>query len=498
MKALRWCIVLSAFSSVAHAGRAADVVELGTRRELFVDRFLIDRLDGARLEMHRPVRREVALRMDRPWEGRFAAYFTVLKDGGRYRMYYRGCPQTPDDKAVTCLAESDDGIHFTRGSLKLYEVAGTKDNNVILARSVACHNFAPFIDARPGVPAGERYKALGGLRGGGGLLAFVSADGVHWKPLRPKPVITNGAFDSQNVAFWSRTEGCYVSYFRVFIGGMRAIARATSKDFVTWSDTAAMRYGDTGKTRPSCHLYTNATHPYFRAGHIYLSFPKRFMPGRRSVNLRGRASDKIAKQYRNDCSDGVFMTTRGGAVYDRTFLEAFFRPGPDAGNWGSRCNMAARGVVPTGEKEMSIYYSQHYAQPTAHVLRCTLRLDGFASVRGPAGGGEIVTKPLTFSGSRLVLNFSTSAAGSVRVELQDAQGKALGGFALADCPEIVGDRIEHVVSWKGGADLSALAGKPVRMRLALKDADVYAFQFAPAKADKSPTGAKGPPVSSTG
>jgi len=46
-------------------------------------------------------------------------------------------------------------------------------------------------------------------------------------------------------------------------------------------------------------LYTNATKPYFRAPHIYLSFPMRYFPGRNSLSdavfqaagLRRRRSD---------------------------------------------------------------------------------------------------------------------------------------------------------------------------------------------------------------
>jgi hypothetical protein len=110
-------------------------------------------------------------------------------------------------------------------------------------------------------------------------------------------------------------------------------------------------------------------------------------------------------------------------------------------------------------------------------VRHTLRADGFASVTAPFRGGEVVTHPLRFSGRRLVLNVSTGAAGSLRVELQDAAGKPLPGFGLADCREVVGDDLERTVTWAGGADLAALRGTPVRLRWVLKDADLYAFQF---------------------
>jgi hypothetical protein len=89
----------------------------------------------------------------------------------------------------------------------------------------------------------------------------------------------------------------------------------------------------------------------------------------------------------------------------------------------------------------------------------------------------MVTKPLTFAGKTLQINFSTSAAGSVRVEIQDAAGKPIPGFALDDCPEIYGDRIEHAVAWRQVNDLGKLAGQPVRLRFVMKDADLYAIRF---------------------
>ena len=90
----------------------------------------------------------------------------------------------------------------------------------------------------------------------------------------------------------------------------------------------------------------------------------------------------------------------------------------------------------------------------------------------------MVTRPFTFQGARLSLNLSTSAAGSLRVEVQDATGHPLPGYALNDCWEIIGDTLDYTVRWKGGADISRLAGRPVRLRVVLHDADMYSLRFA--------------------
>jgi hypothetical protein len=65
----------------------------------------------------------------------------------------------------------------------------------------------------------------------------------------------------------------------------------------------------------------------------------------------------------------------------------------------------------------------------------------------------------------------------VRVEIQDAGGLPVPGFALDDCPEIIGDETARIVTWKGGGDLSALAGRPVRLRFAMKDADLFSLRL---------------------
>ena len=102
-----------------------------------------------------------------------------------------------------------------------------------------------------------------------------------------------------------------------------------------------------------------------------------------------------------------------------------------------------------------------------------MRTDGFVSVRALYEGVSLLTRPLRFQGRELSINYSTSAAGSVQVEIQDASGKAISGYGVEDCPEIVGDEIERVISWKGGSDVSQLADRAIRLRFALRDGDLF-------------------------
>ena len=479
--------------AIAAAGESP--IELGQRRELFVDRFLIQSMNGLTLNLCEPRDEGVVLRFDAPWEGPFCGYCTVIHDtvihdtvihdGPQYRVYYRGKPSTAPDghDEVTCLAESSDGIHWTKPKLGLIDVAGSRENNVVLAADHLSHNFSPLLDARPGVRDDERYKALGGTMETG-LLAFASADGKAWRKLRDQPVLAKSEvpfpymFDSQNLAFWSPTEGKYVAYFRVFQDKVRRIARAESENFLDWSAVTLMDYRDAdGGSAPIEHLYTNQTHPYFRAPHLGVSIAARFMPRRQVLTTEEAQAIHVDPKYFRDTSDAIFMTTRGGRYYDRVFLSSFIRPGIGAQNWVSRTNYPALNLVQTSPTEMSVYVNQDYAQPTAHLRRYSLRLDGFASLRAPYSGGEMVTRPLTFTGNRLLLNFSTSAAGGIRIEVQDAAGRPLPGFTLADSVETIGNEIDRPARWRDNPDLEKLAGQTVRLRLVMKDADLFAFRF---------------------
>ena len=425
----------------------------------------------------------MAVRFDDPW-ARHGGYPTVLLDGTTYRMYYKAGATSGADKDAgqcTAYAESADGIHWEKPSLGMFEVAGEKQNNVThFGNGPTSHNFTPFIDRKPGVPDDQRYKALAGTKETG-LIAFASADGIHWRQLFDGPVFPittpETRYDSQNVSFWSEHEKCYLCYYRIFHNGIRTIVRAVSDDFQRWRDDARMGFSGTQLEQ----LYINQTHPYFRAPHIYVALAARFMPGRQVLtDEEGSAFGVGSHQgqgYWHDVSEGVLLTSRGGWQYDRTFMEGFIRPGRDRRNWTSRCNYPALGVVPTGSDEMSLYVTRHNQQPSGHIARMTLRVDGFASLNAPYAGGEAVTKTIIFRGDELVLNYATGAAGHVLVELQDEAGVPLPEFSLGKCTPLIGDEVERAVSWTGGTSVGSVQGRPIRMRIAMKDADVYSFQF---------------------
>ncbi|MFM8707618.1 MAG: sialidase family protein [Planctomycetia bacterium] len=489
-------------------------IALGSRRELFVDRSLIDTLNGATLKLYEPVSAGTVIGIDKPWEGPANFGMSVIELDGRLLMYYRGWPMNDpkDENGVGCVAESrDGGATWTKPALDIVKRPDWPANNIIATVSGEprfSFPCAPFVDTRPGVPkservkmiesvpvSGEKHTAMTDPKGPKRLVFWASADGYSFRKVEPQPDFVSdlkNSFDGGNTLFWSEAEEQYVLSYRWYDAewgqGRRSMARATSKDFMTWTKPVPMTYGDS----PREQFYVNNTQPYFRAPHVYLAPAARFMEGRRAISAeRGQAAGlQPAKKigghlydWSADCSDAVLLTSRAGSTaYDRTFMDTFIRPGLGDSNWTSRTNYPLTGILPAGPGKMQLFVTRNYLQPTWHIERLLLRTDGFASLSGPWGGGEMVTKPLTFAGSALEINYRTGAAGSVRIEIQDADGTPLAGFTAADCPEIIGDEIERVVAWKAAkgkppVDLARLAGRPVRLRFILADADVFSFRF---------------------
>ncbi|MBM4072946.1 MAG: steryl acetyl hydrolase [Planctomycetes bacterium] len=342
--------------------------DIGARRELFVDRHLIDRFAGkAVLRLHHPTPREIAFKFDQPWEGNASGYATVFQDGPIYRMYYRGHryiidkpPLRQAQSEVVCYAESRDGIHWVRPDLGLFDWPATRDNsgnkknNIIWRGSPETHNFAPFKDTNPACPPDQRYKAIGGTVTSKGLLTFKSADGIRWSRLSDKPVVTQGAFDSHNTAFWDAARGRYVMYVRFFsdgeFKGLRSIGVCYSKDFHTWSDPVGLSYPQS----PPQQMYTNQVAPYFRAPHVLFGFPTRYVA--RTLTRHVQQLDPVPlrklllaadERVGTDLTDGVFMSSRDGRVFHR-WDEAFLRPGPQAeGRWVYGDNYQSYGLFET-------------------------------------------------------------------------------------------------------------------------------------------------------
>lgn len=439
---------------------------------MFIDNHLIDKSDQCKLVLNKPVRKEKAIEFDKPWESLTSGYVTLVEHGGLVYMYYRGITESKKDEqnAVTCLAVSHDGINFTKPSLELFEFKGSVKNNIILHHKPECHNFAPFIDQNPAANKDSLFKGIGGHEytgvNKGKLYGLTSSDGINWKRVAEYPIITDGMFDSHNAAFYdfnTKRYRCYTRYFENShienpkpYEGFRAIESFESDDFLNWKPLGPNKYDTDVKE----HLYTNASVLCPGAPHHYLSFPMRFFP------------DRSRDFYNNEpgLSDAVFMSSRDGVNWNRTFMEAWMRPGLNRGNWVNRNNMPALGIVDSVGDEFSMFISENYKTDGSCIRRLSIRKYGFASFYADYKGGNFMTKPLIFKGNQLYVNYSTSGGGFIKVKMLDDKG-----LILTQTDLIYGDEIMGKIDFDD--TIGKYEGKSVRLMFELADANIYAIKF---------------------
>lgn len=473
-----------------------NILDIGSRLELFVDNFLISQVDGVSRNLHSPIPQEIILNFDSPWDGSLSAYSTIFQDGEKYKMYYRGRPMpqqlssmTSEEMwewipnnwsggSVTCYAESSDGVNWVKPNLGLFksEVTGQKNNNIVLVTDEnkwpnATDNFVPFLDKNPNVEPGAKYKGIGRHFVGGGYhtgnKAFKSSDGISWSLIQDELIhVDKGhTHDAQNIVFWDSFRNRYVEYHRKFREGIRETRTSTSTDFLNWTDQIHVEFGDVTKE----HFNNLLVLPYERAPHIFLGFGSRLNTDR----------DDFLNSPTDGIEDGVFLSSRDGVNFDRSFMEGWIRPGLDIHNWIHLGTSPSWGLLQTNKNELSLYWQNgyHQADHVCHLRRGTLRLDGFVSMNASYIAGTFTTKKIKFIGRRLAINFSTSVVGTIRVELQDFEGNPIAGYTMDDCFDIYGDSTEHFVKWKNNFDVGCLSGQLIRLKIYIKDGDLYSIQF---------------------
>ena len=478
---------------------------LSDRREVCWDTHIVESMENARVQMHKPERKNVVLECNEKWEELRAGYLSVLKLGDTYRLYYRSGGGRNRKKECFCVAESKDGKTFTRLPLSTYDYDGAKQNNIMfMDEDRFVDNFSIHFDTNPDCPSDEKFKGLSlYYRKENGvrlldLLYYKSADGINFEKVGILDI--PGIFDTHNVVLWDENEKEYKMYFRDFhdYDGSRShyvaddlimepcfrdVRLTRSKDFVHWSPSEMIKYTDEDI---HIQMYTNQIIKYPRAD-IYLGMPVRYVNRvKDEANFKhlpdwhGLRTKLIEEKSRQGtvATDCVLMTSRDGFVFDRCG-EAFFAPSLEKHrNWAYGEGYFSHGIVETAcdendeVKEYSFYYSEGRLEEMSKIVRYTVRLDGFYSWRGDWNVGRVTTVPMTFDGDCMEINFSTSGLGHVRITLCDADGNELEGY---DSGKLFGNSLSRPVDFE--KPLADLAGKPVRIKFELKDADIYSFKF---------------------
>ncbi|MBP1997004.1 hypothetical protein [Paenibacillus eucommiae] len=474
----------------------SNVIDIGSRRELFWDDYLINNEETTAVpKLHKLQAKEVVIDHNEPWEGDGCDFHCIVKEDGFYRMYYLGWETLKPDMTmlprpiVVCYAESKDGKHWIKPKLGICDFEGSKENNIIMDHHTATFdNFSVFKDTNPDCPKEELYKGIGidGFGNDHYLWCFTSPDGIHFK--KAWSMTNQGKFDTLNVAFWDTYTNQYVCYIRDFHdipgddlnAGIRDIRRMVSTDFKSWSTPVRLDFGE-GEDYP---LYTNVVQPYYRAEHMLVGFPSRYVekqawtPNFDQLSGAERRKQRMKSHPRIGLTitDCLFMSSRDGEKWKR-WDEAFMTPDLEQEyNWVYGDCYPALGMIETENdlpytpNELSMYtYDYHWSMMPAKLRRYTIRIDGFVSYNATYKPCKLVTKPFQFEGSKLSINFATSAAGFVKIKL-------IGKAKMLNSVELFGDSLDRTVIFEDGA-VASLSGQPIIMEITMSDAHMYAFKF---------------------
>ncbi len=473
---------------------APNPLDIGNRRQLFIDKRFIAESRGIALNVNPPLRRIPVITPQRPWEaGYVGGYLSVLEHEGVFKMWYYGVPKKGSPRL--CFAQSADGVGWERPNLGRVEFEGRRDTNIVLQQF---REGAVFLD--PVAEPARRFKTLSafggrrpsvlGTHSNGTLTLLASPNGLDWKEeVEVLPFFP----DSHNNLFWDPRIGKYVAYLRGW-NPLRVVVRAEiERDAIMkpWPFTRSTNprylwrvfpWGGDWPPTPSTEfpavlacderdpegsdVYTPNVNLYPWADDAYFAFPAMF----RHTKPKGEEKVPVA-----GILETQFAASRDGIRFERYDRKPYY-PGGLPGDADTHGSYTGLGMLRRGS-EIFMYYTgttlDHGAaterEPNA-VYLAAQRLDGFVSADAGLDGGEIATPLVTFRGEQLQLNIDTGAMGTAWVKLESADGREI------ESDRILANHTHHPVRWRTGSP-SEFQGKPARLRISMKRARLFAFQF---------------------
>jgi hypothetical protein len=502
----------------APAGQASKVIFVGSHRQLLFDDFFVGAGDNRNESIPYGIRWSLGkvqkspqgniLNDEEPWHNR-TAWFNVLYEDGRYRMWY-GAHQVPRRGMFVCYAESDDGIRWRKPILNLIERDGSKQNNIV-------YTGGPGPGVGVGVELGnvfrdpvakpeERYKmiypAWMGAPGEEGVtLGATSSDGLHWT--RTRNFFLSRYCDTQNVATYDSVLGKYVAYIRwngaALYGELdagahpvagasrgRSVARMESDDYRQWSNPEVVLAPDF-EDGLNVQFYGSSYSHYPEADNAHFMFPAGY-------HVR----------------EGTFLVQVAASRDNRTWMRPTretFIPLGAPGSFDDHAVAVSPGFLPAGKDHCALYYRggniahpgalQEYLPkgqpPGSGPGRVVFKRDRIVGVEAGPDGGAFWTRPLLFEGKRLVVNVEpTAPEAQLQVQLLGvergptppawARGDGMNdavcpGYTFDESLPIAEDQLDAGVRWKNRSEVSEWAGKPVRLQFRLRSMRIYAFQF---------------------
>jgi len=455
------------------------VIPIDVGRQMFVDDFLIEATTLKRT-FHLPEYHagNPVLKPDKPWEmtgrGPFAIPFSdgVWYDpqDGTFKMwYYAG-----HGGAATCYATSKDGIRWEKPALDVE--SGT---NIVLR--TARDSGTVWLDPKPR-ELGERFKMA---LYHGTFMLYRSPDGVHWTK-----VSAGGKTGDRSTFFYNPFRQRWVYSIRSSSRLGRSRNYWETTDFFGFSDASQVTLwtaADSGdwqrddlKTRPQLYNLDCAAYESVLLGLFSIW----------RGDYRSPSTDKAkellqaGRPKQNSICVGF---SRDGFHWDRPDRRAFLPTSETRGdwNWGNVQSTVPCCLV-VGD-QLWFYVSGRAGKsfPGCQAVDAggstglaRLRRDGFASMDADEADGTLTTRPIRFRGKHLFVNLAASQ-GQLLAEVLDEQGRPLAPFDRHHCRPLTGDNTRHAVTWEGAEDLSALSGKPIRLRFHLARGSLYAFWVTP-------------------
>ena len=475
-------------------------------------KILCDASIGVELRVESAVKSAPILRADQPWEAGDIGWAQVIRDEGRYRMWYQTRPtreETTGAKGPSylCYAESDDGFQWRKPTLGLFEFDGGKSNNIL---RLADKGFFVFRD--PTAPPAERYRMMtrrvwhegddgkvlspaevqqqrthnNGIKAGrtkgsplplrhhNVVVASHSPDGLRWTRY-PEPILADGvSHDTQNTFTRDPKRGTYVGYFRSFYCYRRAIGRSENKDFLRWPDTRWNHHALI-EDDPNSTLYSNAYSRYPGNPDIHLMFPAIYHQLADATDAQLMVSMDGLNWSRHTKQPIIHLGRSGqrdqGGVYPVPQLLRF------PGNRKFRIPIRQAGTY-----HSQAYQRQQQGKPTDALAWAEWEEDRLAGITAREDG-QFTLAPM-LCGDRLLANFRTEKDGWIRFELAPLPvwpplpAEGIEGYRFEDMNPLSGDQAHVPVEWSGKTGLTAHNGKRLAIRVRMHKATLYSIAMA--------------------
>jgi len=456
------------------------IVPVDVGRQLFVDDFLIESTTLKRT-FHRPVyiKGNPVLRADKPWERKGRAPCAMPFSDGvwwdpqarLFKLWYIG-----GYLITTCYAESRDGIEWKKPNLDIEP--GT---NVVLRQRR--DSATVWLDWEAKKPS-ERWKLFITRRnertGRWHLDLRTSGDGIHWS----KTVA------SSSKPIGDRTTVFYNPFRKKWVYSLRISYNGRARAYREQSDPAAGLNWTAEDTRlwvgadrldphnPNPKFADNAPQLYNLDAVGYESL----IVGLFAIwqGPPNRECHRLHIQKRNELLVGF---TRDGFHWHRPSRERFLGVNPTKGAWNWGNVQSAGGCFLVVGDKLYFYVSgralsDSFWDGNCHTGLAVMRRDGFASMDATEKEGVLSTRPLKFKGTHLFVNVK-APAGELRAEILDSDFRVIEPFTRERCRPVSDDTTLREITWKGVKDLSAVAGKPVRIRFHLRNGSLYSFWVTP-------------------